>query len=80
MTITKDIVDKAISSDSELSALGRSATFIPVYGNDVTDIGDSAFAECNALSSFKMSDELQRVGANAFERCISLSAVNFSDT
>jgi len=78
MTITKDIVDNAISSDSELSALGRSATFIPVYGNDVTEIGDEAFVSCNSITAFKFPAELQKIGSKSFAECSSLVSVDMS--
>lgn len=81
MTITKDIVDKAISSDSELSTLRRSdAVFIPVYGNDVTEIGDEAFVSCNGITTFKFPSELQNVGYRAFAECSSLISVDMSYT
>lgn len=80
MTITKDMVDNAISSDSELSDLGKGATFIPVYGNDVTAIGDNAFEGFSEMSAFRLPAELQKIGNAAFSKCIALSSVDISYT
>lgn len=80
MTITKELVDNAISSDDELSAIGKRATFIPVYGNDVTAIGDNAFEGFSEMSVFMLPAELQKIGNYAFSKCIALSSVDISQT
>lgn len=49
-----------------------------ILGEDVTSIGDYAFAGCGMLS-VKMSDNLTRIGNQAFWECSWLTSVEFSN-
>ncbi len=45
-------------------------------GNNVTDIGDYAFGECNNLKNVTMSDNLKNIGEYSFSFCRNLTNLN----
>lgn len=51
-----------------------------LYGDDVTAIGDNAFASCDFIEKVRMSNTLKRIGSGAFQDCSSLTYIDFSGT
>ena len=64
------IGDKAFYNNANLS----SVTF---GGNKLTEIGESAFAYCNALTEITLPEGLEVIGDSVFVQCNSLVTVNF---
>ena len=50
------------------------------FVGDVTEIGGSAFANCNSLTSVTIPDSVTTIGDNAFEYCSSLTSVTIPDS
>ncbi len=50
------------------------------FGNNVTSIGDYAFASCTALTSVNIPDSVKSIGIDAFSDCISLTSLTISDS
>ena len=42
----------------------------------VTSIGDSAFADCSAITSIELPDGLTRIGTNAFYHCTGMESIS----
>ena len=70
---------------------GSSPTDIPWYslrgsvkrvviGSGVTNIGDYAFYECEALTSVTIPDSVTTIGEGAFYECIALTSVTIPDS
>ena len=49
-------------------------------GSQCTEIGSSAFCECNNLTQIVFPEGLQKIGSNAFYDCTSLNQVVFPET
>ena len=52
------------------------ATFL----NRITDVGNSSFAGCTSLASFKIDENLASMAAYAFDGCTGLTSVTCSET
>ncbi len=50
-----------------------------IEGCPVTSIGESAFANCEELTSVTIPDTVTSIGKNAFDCCYSLTSVNIPD-
>ena len=50
-----------------------------IIGNDVTSIGDNAFAECINLTSVTIGSNVTSIGRSAFDICINLPFVNIGN-
>ena len=48
--------------------------------DSVTSIGESAFSDCDSLTSIKISNNVISIGSNAFYGCISLKSINIPDS
>ena len=48
--------------------------------NSVTSIGDSAFSDCNNLTSIHIPDSVTSIGDRAFYGCWSLTSIHISDS
>ena len=48
-------------------------------GDNVSNIGDSAFASCNWLKSVKIPNHITNFGGRAFANCSSLQSINIPD-
>ena len=46
-------------------------------GLPVTQISDSAFANCNSITQVNIPDSIKKVGINAFESCVALKTIVF---
>lgn len=51
-----------------------------VIPDSVTSIGESAFSDCDSLTSIKISNNVISIGSNAFYGCISLKSINIPDS
>lgn len=74
-----------INSKTEISITGCSAEAtkveLPLTIDDlpITDIGEGAFYQCNALTEVSMSDKVTTINAGAFFNCASLTTLDLSD-
>ena len=51
-----------------------------IIENGVTSIGDSAFSECDSLTSVTIPDSVTSIGGTAFYRCSSLTSITLPDS
>ena len=51
-----------------------------IINNNVTTIGDDAFADCDSLTSVTIPDSVTTIGEWAFSRCDSLASVTIPDS
>ena len=57
----------------------RSDILVVIIKDGVTNIGNSAFFDCSALSFVSIPNSVTSIGANAFLGCTGLTAVEISD-
>lgn len=50
-----------------------------VIGNEITNIGDFAFADCKALKEVKLGKKVKKIGERAFDQCIALKKINWTE-
>ena len=51
-----------------------------LFGNGVTEIGSSAFRDCNSLTSVTIPDSVTSIGMDAFHGCSGLTSVTIPDS
>ena len=61
------------------SASAGSIRYI-VLGEEITSIGDYAFAECSNLEEIEIYESISDIGNNAFLGCSALNTINFAGT
>ena len=85
----------AISGSGEMSSYARTSS-VPWYGDgetplraqiktvtlteNITNVGDYAFYDCENLTEVHLPSTLTKIGARSFSDCAQLTSVNFSDT
>ena len=77
-----DIVGKTYTSSSNIKNIfGSQVTqYIIIIGDDVTSIGNSAFAYCSGLTSVTIPNSVTSIGNNAFYGCSSLTSVEIPNS
>ena len=79
LTITSNAGTTGWRTDSRISQ-NNTARFNAIlsveFQNDVTEIGDSAFADCTGLTTVDLPAGLQIIGNNVFSYCAGLTAIN----
>lgn len=76
---------KSIEIPKKVSNIGSEAFYGSVSLSNVTlkgtkTISKNAFAECESLTSVKLSDSLTEIKANAFENCTTLKNIDLPDS
>ena len=74
--------DKTVFGATYLSNVWDSETGegVITFDNDVTMIGENAFAGCTSLTSVNIPDSVTSIEDSAFYRCRSLTSVNIPDS
>ena len=68
-----------IETESKTLIAGCKDSVIPTDGS-VTRIGNSAFQNCNSLTSIEIPDSITRIGEDAFCGCINLTSITIADS
>ena len=86
-TLTVDVnnsvyhsVDNSLIRTADKTLLGTNSDYIIPGNGIVTSIGDSAFENCENLSSIKIPNGIASIGAYAFDGCYSLTDVYYDGT
>ena len=81
VTINSDaIVNKQYSLDSNLSHIFGSQVAEYVIGDNVIEIGESAFHDCSSLTSVTIVNGVTSIGDYAFDGCSSLTSVTIPNS
>ena len=76
-TLTYDEASYAVS-DCDENASGELVIPSEYKGKSVTEIDDSAFKDCKAITSVTIPDSVTSIGYDAFENCIGLKEISVS--
>ena len=76
-TLTYDEASYAVS-DCDENAFGELVIPSEYNGKSVTEIDDSAFKDCKAITSVTIPDSVTSIGYDAFENCIGLKEISVS--
>ena len=80
-TYTSDNVGYSIYGERNTSTLYQATRIMRVViGNNVREIGDSAFINCNRLKKLEIKNGVTIIGGHAFEYCSSLKEVILPNT
>ena len=81
ITINSDaIVNKAYSSDSNISHIFGSRVTEYIIGDDVKGIGRLAFYDCSSLTSVTIGESVTSIGHDAFRSCSSLTSITIPNS
>jgi hypothetical protein len=66
--------------DTTLSAVNGKYVNLDLSGSTITSIGDSAFKNCDKLTSITIPDSVESIGDSAFSGCTSLTGITIPDS
>ena len=77
---SNDIVSKKYTYEKGISDIFGSQVEKYILGNSVTSIGDYAFSDCSALTSFTIPNSVTSIGYRAFYDCSSLTSITIPNS
>ncbi len=78
-TVSKDGVTYTVKTIGKDAFKGKTLTSVTI-GNNVTDIGESAFENCTGLTSVSFGSSVRTIKTNAFSGCTGLITVTIPES